>query len=274
MAPHSDNGILRQVRGWIIDADGVLYRDTEVIPGAPEFIAELKTGGTPFVILTNNSTKTPAQYVAKLAEMGIAVEEREVLTSSLATVAHLLAESGPGTPVYVIGEDGIVEALRQGGLDLVDDYRQARYVVVGMDRQVTFAKLKAAALAIRAGAVFIGTNGDRTLPTPEGLIPGNGALLAALEAATDQAPLVIGKPQPEILLWAASHLGVPTSDVACLGDRLETDILGGHRAGMRTVLVLSGVTSQALLDCYDPKPDLVFDSAAELLAAWRAQRGI
>ncbi len=262
---------LRGVDGWIIDADGVLYRDTEVIPGAPEFIEQLKREGTPFVVLTNNSTKTPAQYVDKLAEMGIRVEEREVLTSSLATVDHLLAESGPGAPVYVIGEDGIVEALRQGGFELVQDYWRARYVVVGMDRQVCFARLQGAALAIRGGATFIGTNGDRTLPTPIGLIPGNGSILAFLEAATDQAPLVIGKPQPGIFAWAASHLGVPGGCIACLGDRLETDILGGHDAGLLTVLVMSGVTSPQLLAAYEPQPDLVFPSAAELLDAWRGR---
>ncbi|MHB0876331.1 MAG: HAD-IIA family hydrolase [Anaerolineae bacterium] len=263
---------LDSVGGWIIDADGVLYRDTEVIPGAPEFIAHLKREGTPFVVLTNNSTKTPAQYVAKLAEMGIIVEEHEVLTSSLATVDHMRAESGPGTPVFVIGEDGIVEALRQGGFALVEDYRLARYVVVGLDRDLCFPRLQAAALAIRNGAGFIGTNSDRTLPTPEGLIPGNGSILAALEAATDQAPLVIGKPQPAIFAWAASHLAMKAGRVACLGDRLETDILGGHAAGLLTVLVLSGVTSPALLAAYEPKPDLVYPSAAELLAAWRSRR--
>jgi 4-nitrophenyl phosphatase len=260
---------LRDVGGWIIDADGVLYRDTEVIPGAPEFLAQLKREGTPFVVLTNNSSKTPAQYVAKLAEMGILVEEREVLTSSLATVDYLLAESGRGTPVFVIGEDGIVEALREGGFELVDDYRRARYVVVGLDRKLCFPRLRAAGLAIRGGAKFVGTNGDRTLPTPEGLIPGNGSILAFLEAATDQAPLVIGKPQPGIFAWAASHLGALAGRVACLGDRLETDILGGRDAGLLTVLVMSGVTSPELLATYEPKPDLVYPSAAELLDAWR-----
>jgi 4-nitrophenyl phosphatase len=264
--------------------DGVLYRDTEVIPGAPEFIRQLQDEGTPFVLLTNNSTKTPKQYAEKIGQMGIVVDEAQVLTSSLATAAYLLETIGPAGHVYVIGEDGIVEALTSAGFNLVSDRSQAeenpqpehkrldfppQCVVVGLDRRLTFAKLETAALAIRGGASFIGTNPDRTLPTPMGLIPGNGAILAALEAATDVSPFVIGKPQSPIFRWAVSYLGLPTETVACLGDRLETDILGGAQAGLTTVFVLSGVSGAEELSRFEPKPDAVFADTADLLAAWR-----
>lgn len=267
--PH--NHALHGIDAWIIDADGVLYRDTEVIAGAPDFIEHLKAEGTPFVILTNNSSKTPAQYVAKLAEMGINVAVEQVLTSGLATTAYLLEEAGPGTAVLVIGEDGILEPLAAAGFTLVQDYESPRYVVVGLDRRLTFARLQDACLAIRRGAAFIGTNGDRTLPTPIGLIPGNGAILAAIEAATDTPPFVIGKPQTPIFRWALGRLGLSAERVACLGDRLETDILGGHRAGLRTVFVLSGVSTAEDLAAFTPKPDVVFADPAELLAAWRSR---
>jgi 4-nitrophenyl phosphatase len=264
---------LSQVAGWIIDMDGVLYRDTVVIPGAPEFVAQLQADGTPFVLLTNNSTKTPTQYAEKIAEMGIHVPPAQVLTSSLATAAYLLETFGEGAPVYAIGEDGILEALAQAGFVLLRDeeYLRARSVVVGLDRQATFARLQWASLAIRNGAAFIGTNGDRTLPTPLGLIPGNGSLLAFVEAATDTPPFVIGKPQPPILRWAVSQLGLPAERVACLGDRLETDILGGSRVGLYTVFVLSGVSTSEDLARFEPKPDAVFAGPAELLAAWRGR---
>jgi len=265
------NRLLSRVQGWIIDMDGVLYRDTAVIPGAPEFIRQLQDDGTPFVLLTNNSTLTPKQYAEKIGRMGIQVASAQVLTSSLATADYLLETVGAGTPVYAIGEDGIMEALAESGFVLLgeEDYRQARCVVIGLDRTVTFAKLQAASLAIRGGATFIGTNPDRTLPTPIGLIPGNGALLAAVEAATDRAPFVIGKPQPPIFRWAIARLGLPAERVACLGDRLETDILGGAQVGLFTVFVLSGVSSAEELERFEPKPDAVFDGPAELLESWR-----
>lgn len=252
--------------------DGVLYRDTEVIPGAPEFIRQLQEEGIPFVLLTNNSTKTPKQYAEKINAMGIHVDESQVLTSALATAAYLLEAIGVAGRIYVIGEDGIIEALKNAGFTLVDDHSQAQCVVVGLDRQLTFAKLQTAALAIRNGARFIGTNPDRTLPTPMGLIPGNGAILAALAAATDVNPFVIGKPQSPIFRWAVSRLGLPIETVACLGDRLETDILGGAQAGLTTVFVLSGVSSAEELSHFQPRPDAVFADTAELLAAWRHRR--
>ena len=269
MAETPTHRTLRDVRGWILDMDGVLYRDTEPIPGAAEFIDHLRREATPFACLTNNSTLTSEQYSRKLANMGIHVPASQVLTSGPATAAFIRSESGPGTPVLAIGEDGVMQALREAELHLTQDYRQARYVVVGLDRRITYDKLRAAGLAIRNGARFIGTNPDRTLPVPEGLVPGNGAFLAALEAATDVAPFIIGKPEPPIFHWALAHLGLKPEETACVGDRLETDVLGGKRVGLYTVFVLSGVSTAEQLSHFQPGPDAVFPSLAELLLAWK-----
>lgn len=268
-SPHTSP--LQRVKGWIIDMDGVLYRDTEPIPGARELLAAFSKEGVPFLLLTNNSALTPDQYARKISAMGMAVPEEQILTSALATAAYLDEKAEPGSSVYVIGSDGLLQALRHSRVRITDDYREARYVTVGLNRKLTFQHLQDATLAIRRGAQFIGTNPDRTLPTPMGEIPGNGAILAALQAATDVEPLVIGKPQPGIFDWARSRLGLPAQEVACLGDRLETDVLGGQRAGLVTVFVLSGVSTEEDLAGFAPKPDAVFADPFDLLRAWKAR---
>ena len=249
----------------IIDLDGVLYRGHEAVVGAREFVALLQREGTPFLLLTNNSTRTPGQYVTKLAEMGIAIEESDVLTSAQATALYLERISPPGAQVYVIGEEGLQVALRER-YTIAEE--SADFVVVGMDREITYEKLRVATLLIRSGARFIATNPDKTLPTEEGLVPGNGAIIAALEAATGVAPFVVGKPEPAIFDLALARMGVSKEGVAVIGDRLETDILGGRRAGLITILVLSGVTSRQELENSTIKPDLVFQDVRQLYEVW------
>jgi 4-nitrophenyl phosphatase len=162
--------------------------------------------------------------------------------------------------------DGLHQALEAQGFVLTD--REPEYVVVGLDTEVNYRKLATAALAIRAGAAFIGTNPDRTLPTEEGLLPGAGALLAAIQAATDVAPKVIGKPEAEIFHTALAMLGTPPDTTAMLGDRLDTDILGAQRAGLRTILVLTGVATRADVEASPVRPDWVFEDLEALLRAW------
>ena len=209
--------------------------------------------------------------MAKLERLGLTVGEEAVLTSSLATAAYLSSIALPGTPVYVIGEVGLHRALSDRGFLVTDDHTAARYVVAGHDTALTWRKLADATLAIRRGAPFIATNPDRTLPTEEGLVPGAGAVLAALQAASSVSPQVIGKPEAAIFDQAMARLGVDTEHSAMIGDRLETDILGGQRAGLRTVGVLSGVTTAEEFAQADPPPDWVFEDLAALLAAWRSQ---
>lgn len=260
---------LSRVRGWVIDMDGVLYHDTEPVPGASELLAAFTEENTPFTLLTNNSSLSPSQYTAKLAAMGVVVPEERILTSALATADYLERTAPAGSPVYAIGGDGLFEAIAGSGMRVTTDYREARYVVVGLNRRLTFQHLQDAVLAIGAGAEFIATNPDLTLPTPLGQIPGNGAIVAAIQAATGRDPVMIGKPEPGIFHWACRYLGLPPANVACLGDRLETDILGGNRAGMITVFVLTGISTEGQLATYEPKPAAAFRGLADLLQAWR-----
>ena len=261
---------LRSITSLIIDMDGVLYRGQERLPGAREFLAHLVEGEVTFILATNNSTLTPQQYVGKLAAMDIAVTEDHILTSGQASALYLAQVAGRGTKVYAIGEDGLFAALKEQGFQLTEE--KAQYVVVGLDRQVTWDRLRIATLAIRAGATFIGTNPDTTLPTEEGLVPGTGAILAALEAATGVSPQVIGKPQPTLLELAMDRMGVDRNGTAIVGDRLETDILGGKNAGITTVLVLGGITQREELNDSPYQPDFVFDGIDSFYQAWRDRR--
>lgn len=257
--------MLQIIKAFVIDMDGVLYRGQTPLPGARAFLQALQREGVPYVLLTNNSMLTVAQYVEKLRRMEIEVARERILTSAVATALYLAGRAEPGTPMYMIGMEGLEEALREQGFVLTDE--DPEYVVVGLDTDVTYQKLRTATLAIRAGATFIGTNPDRTLPTERGLEPGAGAILAAIEAATDVQPEIIGKPQPGAFKAAMKRLNTRPDETAMLGDRLETDIAGGARAGLRTILVLTGATSGDHLANAQVKPDMVFDSLEQVLAA-------
>jgi len=261
---------LTMVRAFLLDLDGVVYRGDAPLPGAAEFIAELQARRVPFLFVTNNSTRTPVQYVAKLARMGMQVGEESILTSALATAAYLADVAPSGTPIYVVGEGGLRQALEERGFVITDDHTIARYVVAGHDTTLTWRKLAGAALAIRRGAPFIATNPDRTLPTEEGLVPGAGAVLAALETATGVSPLVIGKPEVTIFRQALARLGVVPEHTAVVGDRWETDIVGGRRAGLLTIGVLSGATTAEEFAQANPPPDWVYENLAALLAAYKS----
>lgn len=249
---------LRDIECFLIDLDGVLYRGSQPTPGADSFLALLRRAGRKFLLLTNNSTRTPEQNVDHLASMGIHISPAELLTSAQATAAYLATMVPAGTGVYFIGEDGVREALRQAGF--MDAGMDATVVVVGLDRQLTYAKLRTAALAVRRGAQLIATNSDRTLPLEEGLVPGAGAILAAVETATDVRATVIGKPHRPMFDIALRQIGACPERTAIIGDRLDTDILGGHNAGLATILVLTGVARREEIEGAPVKPDWVFDN--------------
>ena len=263
---------LKDVTAVIIDLDGVLWRGPVVLPGVPEFFDLLRDEGIKVLLASNNSTARPAAIQDRLAKLGVAISREEVLTSALATSAYLRRVLPAGASIYVIGEDGLRHALTEAGFTLVESAEGAKAVVVGMDRQVTYAKLGEAALAIRAGAMFIGTNPDRTFPTERGLMPGNGSLLAAVQAATDQDPIVIGKPERTYFELGLEQLGTPAGETLMLGDRLDTDILGGQRVGLLTCLVLTGVVDRQAADASDTKATWVFAGLTELCAALQIAR--
>jgi 4-nitrophenyl phosphatase len=259
--------ILSHIHHLIVDMDGVLWRGDEPMSGLKEFFAFLRQNRVGFVLATNNASRTPEQYVAKLARFGVEVSPECVLTSAQAAAAYLATIAPPETRVYAIGEEGVRRALEERGFVLTGE--RAAYIVVGWDRQLTWDKMATAALLIYAGAGFIGTNPDTSFPTEQGPVPGNGAQLVALEVATGVAPVVVGKPEPRMYEEALRRMGAHSDTTAVLGDRLGTDIAGGVQAGLTTVLVLSGITTEADLAASPVQPDLVCADITELVQIWR-----
>ncbi|HVO72367.1 MAG TPA: HAD-IIA family hydrolase [Aggregatilineaceae bacterium] len=254
------------LRAAILDMDGVLWRGDEVLPGIASFFTFVQQHAIAYALATNNSTKTVHAYVERLNSIGIPAGPQNVITSAVATAHYLRYHYPTGTPVYVIGGEGIHRALAEQGYP--EDPERAELVVVGMDTALTYEKLKIATLRIRAGAHFIGTNGDLTFPLPEGLVPGNGSILAALQAATGTAPLVIGKPEKAMFEVALQRLGTTSEQTLMIGDRLETDIAGARRAGLSTALVLTGTTTAEQAEASDIHADGVFESLPDLCSAW------
>jgi 4-nitrophenyl phosphatase len=251
--------LANNIRGLLIDMDGVLYRGQQALAGAKELFPALDAHGIGWLLVTNNSSMSAADYSAKLAKLGSGqIDANKILTSAEAT-ARWLADNPPIGRFYFIGGQSIGEAIERYPSAIYDD-KNPQTVVVGLDSQLTYDKLKIATLAIRKGARFIATNPDVTLPTEEGLAPGAGSIVAALVAATDVQPTVIGKPNRPIMDIALKLLGVPPPNVAALGDRLNTDIAGGKAANLRTIMVLTGVSTQAEVDALpaEQRPDYVF----------------
>ncbi|WP_058302315.1 TIGR01457 family HAD-type hydrolase [Gorillibacterium timonense] len=228
--------------GYIIDLDGTLYAGTNPIPQAAPFIDSLRRAGSPYLFVTNNSSRTPDEVARHLREIaGIPAAAEDVLTSAQAA-ARYQADAAPGSRVYAIGEQGLRQALAKAGLHLVegpDDKPDA--VIQGIDRSFTYAKLFSASRAILGGAAFIATNSDLQLPTEQGLTPGSGSLSLAIRAASGVEPVWIGKPSPIIMNYAIERLGLPADEIWVVGDNLRTDIAGGIAAGCRTAWVLTGI---------------------------------
>lgn len=258
------------IKAVLFDMDGVLYRGKQPLAGARELLTFLDEQGVGYACITNNASMTPAQYEAKLARMGLYVPAGRVITSAIATGRALRAMYPRGTRVYIVGMEGLREALLHDG-HFVEDDRAAELVVQGADFALTYNTLRAATLLIRAGARFVATNPDRTFPSEEGLIPGAGAITAALVAATDTQPLVIGKPAPMMFQVAAETLGAPAAAVLVIGDRLDTDIVGAAAAGMPAALVLTGVSSRAEGEAGPVRPTAIYADLGELLEDWRTK---
>lgn len=258
---------LHSITHLIIDMDGVLWRGDEPMPDLQEFFGFLRRREIDFTLATNNSSNTPEQYTAKLANFGVRVSAEQVLTSALVSAAYLADTAPAGSRVYAIGGEGLDRALEAQGFTLTDE--GADYVVVGWDRDLTWDKLATAALLIHDGAGFIGTNPDKSYPTERGPVPGNGAQLAALEATTGLSPIVTGKPEQRMYEEALRRMDASPETTAMIGDRMDTDIAGAIEAGLGTVLVLSGIAGEADVEASPVKPDLVCADIGELAALWR-----
>jgi len=249
----------------VLDLDGVLMLGSDAVPGAQSALKKLRGYGLRIRIITNNSTKSRSALRRHLFENGFVVEEEELITSASGT-AHYLKERFGGGRVYVIGEEGLAEELDRAGFDLVPD-ESADFVVVGLDRNFTYKKLAIALNALRKGARFIATNEDATLPVEFGAMPGAGAMVAALIWCSQKKPeAVIGKPNLFLFEQAIRELETKPEETLLVGDRLETDILGGNDLGFFTVLVLTGASTEKDSERAhaDYKPKLVLKSFAEL----------
>lgn len=254
------------IRTILFDMDGVLYRGQTRLPGVHEILEFCDQQHIIYACITNNATMTPQQYEHKLAQMDIHIPAERVLTSALVTSRYLRAHYPRGTRVYAIGMQGLQNALFDDGY-FVPEEQTPQLVVQGADFAITYEKLRIGCLAIRAGARYIATNPDKTFPTEQGLVPGAGSLMAALQTATDVEPLVIGKPQPTMFHVALELLNSTAETTLVIGDRLDTDIAGAQNAGLRNALVLSGVTNRADLQSNSYQPDAIFEGLPQLLAA-------
>lgn len=229
------------MHGFLIDLDGTLYKGNEAIPGAKEFVELLNENGLPYLLVTNNSSRSPEHVAGHLNGMGIEIDPGRVYTTAMASAQYLL-EHGSGKRVFCIGEEGLLNALQEAGFELTD--KEPDYVVQGIDRQLTYDKLASAVKHLLGGARYILTNPDHLLPSDGGLIPGAGSIGALIRTASGANPVVIGKPSPVIMNYALARLELQAKDTWVIGDNTATDIGGGIAAGCRTALVLTGLATE------------------------------
>lgn len=254
---------LDSIKALVLDMDGVLWKDTEPIGDLSAIFETLKAKNIQHIFATNNATRTAEDYTKKLFAMGVVATAEQIINSAMA-VRYLLQESYPdGGPIYVIGERGLKNSLQEAGF--YEDDKDPLAVVVGLDREITYEKLAKATLLIRSGKRFIGSNPDLTYPIPAGLVPGAGAMITTVAVSCDQAPEYAGKPAATMFRLALERLGTTAEETMAVGDRLETDLEGGQRAGMRTAMVLSGVATQEAINNWQPAPDLVVKDLTELV---------
>jgi len=258
---------LTSYRYMIVDVDGVLRRAKQPLPGATEFFPWLASRGIDYRIATNNSMATLSQYKSTLAAMGIMTDEEHVVSSATGTAWYLKQQAPKGAPVFIIGGDGIHEAILQDGRFTLDD-QHAQFVVVGLDRAFTYEKLTKAMKLIRGGARFIATNTDTTYPMEVGLVPGAGSIVAAVQACAGVEPVVIGKPGPVLLDMALDMMNAPREQTVVLGDRLDTDIAGAVAAGMDSIMVLTGISTRAEIKTSPAKPTHVYEDIPAMMQAW------
>ncbi len=252
----------REISSWLMDMDGVLISEQRPIPGADAFLDALRERGTPFLVLTNNSTYTRRDLAARLKATGLEVPEDSIWTSALATARFLDAQR-PGGTAYAIGEAGLTTALHEVGYTLTE--RAPDYVVLGETRTYSFERITHAIRLVAAGARFIATNPDPTGPAPDGPLPATGSVAALISRATGVQPYFVGKPNPLMMRSALNALDAHSETTAMIGDRMDTDIVAGLEAGMETILVLTGVTTREETERFPYRPSRILGSIAELL---------
>ncbi|HGA4559973.1 TPA: TIGR01457 family HAD-type hydrolase [Streptococcus pyogenes] len=250
-------------KGYLIDLDGTIYQGKNRIPAGERFITRLQERGIPYLLVTNNTTRTPEMVQSMLAnQFHVETSIETIYTATMATVDYM-NDMNRGKTAYVIGETGLKSAIAAAGY--VEELENPAYVVVGLDSQVTYEMLAIATLAIQKGALFIGTNPDLNIPTERGLMPGAGALNALLEAATRVKPVFIGKPNAIIMNKSLEVLGIQRSEAVMVGDNYLTDIMAGIQNDIATILVTTGFTRPEEVPTLPIQPDHVLSSLDE----WR-----
>jgi 4-nitrophenyl phosphatase len=253
----------KSICALILDMDGVLWLQDHPLGDLAALFDKIKQRGLKAILVTNNASRSTDYYLEKLRSFGVQLEARQVISSGEALVDQLQRDHPQYRRLYVIGEQGLTELLIQEGYYITDEEAQA--VIVSLDRELTYAKLSRATRLVRAGALLVSTNADPTIPTPGGLEPGAGAILAAVEAATGVQATIAGKPNPQVYRLAMERLESSPAETLVIGDRLETDIAGAQSLGCRTALVLSGVTSAEVARNWSPAPDLVAQDLSQVL---------
>jgi len=252
----------REIHSWLMDMDGVLVHEEELIPGANRFISRLRELDMPFLVLTNNSIYTRRDLAARLRASGLDVPEAAIWTSALAT-ARFLEDQRPGGSAFVIGEAGLTTSLHTAGYTLTE--HNPDYVVLGETRTYSFERITRAIRLIDGGARFIATNPDPTGPTMDGPLPATGSVAALISKATGVEPYFIGKPNPLMMRSALNAIDAHSETTAMIGDRMDTDVVSGLEAGLETVLVLSGVTTLAEAERFPYRASRIVDSIADLI---------
>lgn len=248
-------------RAFIIDMDGVINKGKYLIPGAKKFVNKLQKNNIKYLFLTNNSYHTPHELKLRLAKMGIDVEDNHFYTSAMAVASFLLYQK-PRCSAYVIGGKGLLQELEKANVFITS--KKPDYVIVGETEEYDYKKIVEATLLIQEGARFVATNPDITGPTERGPVPACGALVAPIERVTGMPPYFLGKPNPAMMYWARNILGVHSANCFIIGDRMDTDIVGGLESGMTCCLVLSGVTTKKMVESFPYQPDYVFNNVGEI----------
>ena len=249
---------LKDIAGLIIDMDGVLWRDFVPIGDLPSIFNKMRSLGLKFILATNNATRTVEEYREKIKNFGVTLEDWQVITSAEATGIFLNRKYPGGTNAYVVGQPSLKETLKIFGINVVDETdNNVQVVVASLDYSLTYNKIKHATLLVRSGCEFIGTNPDVTFPTPEGLIPGSGTVIGAIELASEKKATMMGKPEPLLYQMALERLALEPDTVLGIGDRLDTDIVGAQAAGIHTALVLTGVSTKEQSDHFHPTPEII-----------------
>ena len=257
--------------GYVLDLDGTVYLGDALLPGAKRAIETLRAAGSHIVFLSNKPLQTRADYAAKLTRLGIPTAPTEVINSSW-VLARWLQDEAPGAALFVIGEPPLLAELRAAGFRLTEQPGEIEFVIASFDRTFDYRKLQIAFDAVRAGARFIATNGDRYCPTPQGGLPDAAAVIGAIEGCTGkQIEVIVGKPSPITVRAILDRLQLPARECIIVGDRLETDVRMGQEAGMATAVVLTGVTTPELWAASEIQPDYVLRSLDELLPVVSSQ---